>query len=65
MVTFSAILGTIYVVGLIISFFKINRWLNVRNADDDPEALDALTAMGAALFWPVWIFPYSIYRMVK
>lgn len=65
MVTFSAILGTIYVVGLIISFFKINRWLNVRNADDDPEALDALTAMGAAVFWPVWIFPYSIYRMVK
>jgi hypothetical protein len=65
MLTFSAILGTIYVVGLIIAFFKINRYLNIKNADNDPEGLDALTAMGASVLWPVWIFPYSVYRMVK
>ena len=65
MLGFSAILGGIYLIGLIASFLKVNRWLNIKNAENDPEGLDALTAMGAAVFWPVWIFPYSIYRLIK
>ncbi len=65
MIGFSAIFGVIYLIGLIISFFKVNRWLNIRTADSDPEGLDALTALGAAVFWPVWILPYSMYRLIK
>lgn len=65
MATFSAILGGIYLVGFVSAFLKINRYLNVKNADNDPEGLDALTAMGAAVFWPLWIVPYTAYRMMK
>jgi hypothetical protein len=65
MLTFSAIMGGFYLLGMIAAFLKVNRWLNIRNADSDPEGLDALTAMGAAVFWPVWILPYSVYRMTK
>ncbi len=65
MATFSAILGGIYLIGFISAFLKVNRYLNVKNADNDPEGLDALTAMGAAVFWPLWIVPYSIYRALK
>ena len=65
MLTFSAIIGGVYLIGMIAAFLKVNRWLNIRNADNDPEGLDALTAMGAAVFWPVWIVPYSLYRMTK
>lgn len=65
MIGFSAIFGGIYLIGLIISFFKVNRWLNIRTADGDPEGLDALTALIAAVFWPAWILPYSLYRLVK
>lgn len=65
MVMFSTILGGVYLIGLIAAFLKVNRWLNVRNVDRDPEGLDALSAMGAAVFWPVWIVPYTVYRMMK
>jgi hypothetical protein len=65
MLTFSAIIGGVYLIGMISAFLKVNRWLNIKNADNDPEGLDALTAMGAAVFWPVWIVPYSVYRMTK
>ena len=65
MLTFSAIIGSIYLIGLISAFLKVNRWLNIKNADNDPEGLDALTALGAAVFWPFWIVPYTIYRMMK
>lgn len=65
MATFSTILGGIYLVGLISSFIKVNRWLNLRNSDGDPEGLDALTAIGIAVFWPLWILPYSVYRLFK
>jgi hypothetical protein len=65
MLTFSAIIGGVYLIGMIAAFLKVNRWLNIKNADNDPEGLDALTAMGTAVFWPVWIIPYSVYRMVK
>lgn len=65
MLAFSSILGGVYLIGFIAAFLKVNRWLNVKNADTDPEGLDALTAMGAAVFWPLWIVPYSVYRMMK
>lgn len=65
MFTFSAIMGGLYLIGTIAAFLKVNRWLNIRNADGDPEGLDALTALGAAVFWPVWLLPYSVYRMTK
>jgi hypothetical protein len=65
MFVFSTILGGIYLIGFIAAFLKVNRWLNIRNAHKDPEGLDVLSAMGAAVFWPVWIVPYSVYRMMK
>jgi len=65
MLTFSAIIGGFYLLGTIAAFLKVNRWLNIKNSDGDPEGLDALTALGAAVFWPVWLLPYSVYRMTK
>ena len=65
MLGFSAIIGGIYLIGLIASFLKVNRWLTIKTADGDPDGLDALTAFGAAVFWPVWILPYSLYRLAK
>jgi hypothetical protein len=65
MLGFSAILGGIYLIGLTASFLKVNRWLTIKTADGAPEGLDALTALGAAVFWPVWILPYSMYRLIK
>jgi hypothetical protein len=65
MLTFSAIIGGVYLIGMIAAFIKVNRWLNIKNANNDPDGLDALTAMGAAVFWPVWIIPYSAYRLIK
>ena len=65
MLTFSAIIGGVYLIGMIAAFLKVNRWLNIKNANNDPEGLDALIAIGAAVFWPVWIIPYSAYRLMK
>ena len=65
MLTFSAIMGGAYLIGMIAAFLKVNRWLNIKNANNAPDGLDALTAMAAAVFWPVWIIPYSAYRLIK
>lgn len=65
MIALQITLGIVYFIGVIVSFFKVHGWLARRHADGDPEALDALTAMGVGVFWFVWIWPYAIYRLFK
>ena len=65
MIAMQIALGFVYLIGIVVSFFKVYATLVRKTNDGDPENLDALTAMAASVFWPVWIWFYAIYRLYK
>lgn len=59
------IMSAAYLVAGLLVFYRTLRFLDARNKDGDPEGLDFLTALCAALFWPVVVPLFFIYRLIR
>lgn len=51
-------------IGLIV-FYQGLSFFDKKNKDGDPEGLDALVSLAAALFWPVTILLFLIYKTFR
>jgi zinc transporter ZupT len=58
------ILGTLYVVGMVASWYMVLTNLSKKNKDGDPEALDFLTSFAAGVFWPIFLPIYVVFLIM-